>query len=129
MIDEYIVEGNFRCVSSERSILTMAYFIQHNLVTPGKLFVFADGSSILIGDASPYHKESENDGGIGWNLDEERKRIVVRVIDFSNLIGPDKVDFAMARPEHILANKDGEVELGEVLYVQLIDYLDLGYND
>jgi hypothetical protein len=35
----------------------------------GDYVTFTDGSGFLVGDATPYHEPSKNDGGFGWYWD------------------------------------------------------------
>ena len=58
--------------------ITIGKFVESGRLKRGQLLALEDGSTILIGDATLYHKDSTNDGGIGWDWNDDRVIVSVR---------------------------------------------------
>ncbi len=75
---------------------TFADFLDNEFkFTPGNFIQLksTDGNeprySFWVGDCTPFHEPSDNDGGFRWDdfFDEYGDRVVERVIDANSLIG------------------------------------------
>ena len=73
-------------IRSEKPLTLKEYILMEREVTPGMHFslvnidfntddnpkTYTGYETFYIGNATPYHEPSINDGGFGWNLDHER---------------------------------------------------------
>lgn len=64
--------------------MKMGNFVQAGLLEVGQLITFKNGEQIIIGNATMYHEDTTNDGGIGWDWNDARE-----ILKVENLVAKD----------------------------------------
>jgi len=67
-------------VRSEKQLTLREWFGLGKELLPGMRFSLKGESSnetFYLGDATPYHQPSDNDGGFGWDMDHPRMSMLI----------------------------------------------------
>lgn len=67
---------------------TLGDLIKLQDLSPGML-IHLDGYSVLVGDCTPFIRPTDNDGGIGWDFNEDYCLLRVNRVDYYSVASED----------------------------------------